>query len=212
MPSFSSTSKWASTGSTLPGGPFDLSILTIRAGIAILKITGKGAWDAFKHEGGGHRWQRVSPTEKRGRTHTSTITVAVLPIPSPTQLRIDPGDLCWKTCRGSGAGGQHRNVTDSAVQLTHLPTGISVRCENERSQRQNKNAALEVLSSRLLALKEAKGQQARNDSRKRQVGGGARGDKVRTIALQRGTVTDHVLGSQIQSKQYLRGEIDQLWK
>lgn len=199
-------------GGTPPGGLFDLEILTIRSGIAILKASGKGAQKAFEHEGGGHRWQRIPPTEKRGRVHTSTITVAVLNVPTPAQVRINERDLDWKTCRGSGAGGQHRNVTDSAVQLTHLPTGISVRCESERSQKQNKNTALEVLRSHLLALEKTKGKTSRNASRKRQVGGGARGDKRRTIALQRGSVTDHVLGTQTPSKRYLRGEIDLLWE
>lgn len=176
-----------------------------------LRLSGKGTEKFAKNEPGGHRWQRVPPTEKRGRVHTSTITVAVLTVPEKTALNINPNDLEWRTCRGSGAGGQHRNKTDSAVQLTHRPTGISVRCESERSQYQNKALALDVLRSRLANAQSEQKRTKRNSKRKAQVGMGMRADKRRTIALQRGTVNDHVTGKKMRAKAYLRGEIDALW-
>src|SRR5579885_2588838 len=110
--------------------------------MTVLQIDGQGAWSAFAHEPGGHRFQRIPPNEKRGRVHTSTVTVAVLPELTDTQVPINDKDLEWSYCRGSGKGGQHRNVTDSAVQLHHKPTGIRVRCESERSQPQNRRTAL----------------------------------------------------------------------
>lgn len=173
-------------------------------------VEGKGAGRAFAQEPGGHRWQRCPPTEKRGRVHTSTVTVAVLPVPRGPQVNIDPGDLDWKTCRGSGAGGQHRNTTDSAVQLTHLPTGLMVRCESERSQHQNKASALALLSARLQERAEAQVQEKRRDKRRAQLGSGQRGDKVRTVALQRDQVTHHESGRVMRAKDYLRGDLTPL--
>jgi len=180
--------------------------------MTVLRVSGKGAKDAFKNESGGHRWQRVPPSEKRGRVHTSTITVAVLPVPEAGEVQVDPRDLEWKTTRGSGPGGQHRNTTDSAVQLTHKPTGISVRAEGERSQHQNKRVALSILESRIAGQQREQELAGRAADRKQQVGCGARGDKRRTIALQRGRVVDHVLGAKMQAKAYLRGELDRLRK
>ena len=170
--------------------------------------SGKGVVQAFANEAGGHRWQRVPPTEKRGRVHTSTVTVAVLPVPEERELHIDPRDLDWKACRGSGAGGQHRNTTDSAVQLTHKPSGLSVRCEGERSQHQNKAAALDLLRSRLAQQESGRQRAGRNDQRRQQVGRGMRADKRRTIALQRDQVTDHITGKTMRAKAYLRGQVD----
>lgn len=177
----------------------------------VLRVTGKDAGRAFKHEPGGHRWQRVPPTEKRGRVHTSTVTVAVLREPTEAEVRIHPRDLEVKTCRGSGAGGQHRNVTDSAVQITHLPTGLQVRCESERSQHQNKAVGLGLLRARLQEAEQERRTSARDGRRRRQVGSGMRADKIRTIALQRDSVTDHQTGRSMRAKKYLRGFIEDLW-
>lgn len=165
----------------------------------------------FEHEIGGHRWQRVPPTEKRGRVHTSTITVAVLGEASAVAVDLDPSDLEWSTCRGSGAGGQHRNVTDSAVQLTHKPSGIQIRVEAERSQHLNKELAKQLLHSRLLEAEEKKVSRKRNAKRREQVGSGMRADKRRTIALQRGTVDDHITGKTMQARKYMKGFMDELW-
>lgn len=176
-----------------------------------LLVSGRGAARAFHNEAGGHRYQRVPPTEKRGRVHTSTVTVAVLPVPKPHEVCLDTKDLDWKTCRGSGAGGQHRNVTESAVQVTHKPSGLTVRCESERSQHRNKEAALDILRSRLAQQEGEARKTGRNSHRREQVGSGMRGDKRRTIALQRDQVQDHVTGKQMRAKNYLRGQVDELW-
>ena len=139
------------------------------------------------------------------------MTVAALEPPKKTEIHVDPRDLEITKCRGSGAGGQHRNVTDSAVQVKHLPSGIIVRSETERSQHQNKEYALEILRIRLLENAREKRSDARNSKRKDQVGTGMRADKVRTIALQRDQVTDHVTGKKMRAKQYLRGQLEDLW-
>lgn len=142
--------------------------------------------------------------------HTSTVTVAVLEEPTEAQLQIDERDIEWKACRGSGAGGQHRNVTDSAVQMTHLPTGISVRIESERSQHANRDIAYHVLRARIQAARVEKLRKQRDDSRREQVGTGMRGDKIRTIREQDGQVTDHRFNSKIRYKDYVRGNWDGL--
>ena len=175
--------------------------------MAVLSVSGKGAKEAFQHEPGGHRWQG----ESKGKTHTSTITVAVLEVPEHSSIKINPRDLDIRTCRGSGAGGQHRNTTDSAVQITHIPTGVSVRCEGERSQHKNKALGLKVLSSRIANLREEKTHKDRSRKRKGQVGTGMRADKVRTIALQRGQVIHHPTGGRMTTKKYLQGHLEALW-
>ena len=172
----------------------------------MLRVDGVNAAQVFQDEAGGHRWQRVPPNEKRGRVHTSTVTVAVLPEPTETQVVVDARDLHWATCRGSGAGGQHRNMTDSAVILTHVPTGLSVRCEGERSQHANRRTALALLRSKLWQAELAKDHAARAQERKAQVGLGQRGDKRRTIRCQDEQVHDHISGRRWRLKDYLRGE------
>jgi peptide chain release factor 1 len=161
----------------------------------------------FAHEAGGHRWQRVPPNEKRGRVHTSTVTVAVLEEPTEIEMpRPDPADLDISTCRASGSGGQHVQKTDSAVQIHHIPTGIIVRCETERSQSYNKATALSIMRARLheRQLRESHAQRA--DDRRRQIGSGQRGDKRRTIAVQRDSVVDHVTGRSWRFEDYMRGK------
>jgi len=138
------------------------------------------------------------------------VTVAVLEEPTEAQVQLDLRDVEIKTCRGSGAGGQHRNVTDSAVQATHRPSGVMVRCEGERSQHQNREAALRLLRARLLEFERGQVDHARNANRRDQVGTGMRGDKIRTVAVQRDQVTDHRTGKQIKLKPYMRGELDLL--
>lgn len=138
--------------------------------------------------------------------HTSTVTVAVLSEPTQTQIVLRDEDLEYSTCRGSGAGGQHRNKTESAVQLRHAPSGLTVRCEAERSQMQNKLSALAVLRARLWQAKQTELHVARADERRRQLGSGMRGDKRRTIRVQDGIVNDHVTGKQWQFRAYERGD------
>lgn len=178
----------------------------------LVRVTGKNARELFRHEPGGHRYQRVPPTEKRGRVHTSTVTVAVLEQPKSHEIHVDPRDLDEQFTRGSGKGGQHRNKTDTCVILKHRPSGIQVRVDGGRSQSINRETALGVLRAR---LKEAGSQRAsdrRNAHRRRQVGSGMRGDKVRTVALQRDSVTDHQTGKTISAKAYLRGHLRDLWQ
>jgi peptide chain release factor 1 len=193
------------------GGGFSIELLDHRPGIIRFRVIGKKAAKAFKNEGGIHQWQRVPPTEKKGRVHTSTITVAVLPEIPTYQIKINKKDLDWKMTRGSGAGGQHRNVTDSAVQLTHKPTKIRVRCESGRSQHANKETALQVLAARLEELEKEKRGTSYNDVRKNQIRSGNRGDnKIRIIKVQDDLVINNQNGKRISAKKYMRGQIDNL--
>ena len=171
----------------------------------VFRARGAGAGALFAAEAGGHRWQRVPPTEKRGRVHSSTVTIAVLPEPAPTALALPEADLEWSTCRASGSGGQHLQKTDSAVQVRHRPTGLTVRCQSERSQHQNRLAALATLRARLVAAAAHEAAAARAASRRAQVGTGMRGDKRRTVREQDGQVVDHVDGRTWRLRAYRRG-------
>ena len=164
----------------------------------------------FGGEAGGHRCQRIPPNERKGRVHTSTVTVAVLPEVAEKDFRFDPRDLEWTTMRGSGAGGQHRNVTDSAVRVVHKPTGMTVRCESERSQAQNKETALALLRARLAEQERSSAARDRDASRRSQVGSGMRGDKIRTYRWQDDSVVDERTGRRASLKQVLRGDLDAL--
>ncbi len=168
-------------------------------------MTGKGARELFAGEAGGHRFQRVPPTEKRGRVQSSTITVAVLDEEVIAELDLPESELEWSTCRASGKGGQHLQKTDSAVQVTHVPTGIQVRSEGERSQHQNKVVALATLRARLRETKRAAAAAERAAERRGQVGSGMRADKRRTIRVQDDTVVDHETGRSWRYRDYVRG-------
>lgn len=148
----------------------------------------------------------MPPNEKRGRVQTSTVTVAVLAEPTEVQVRLDDRDLEILTCRSSGAGGQNVNKTETAVQVRHIPTGLMVRCENERSQKQNRETALALLRARLWEAEQNKVNAARAHNRRIQLGSGMRGDKRRTIRVQDGQVNDHITGRVWQLKPYLRGD------
>lgn len=126
-----------------------LEILERVPGMTTLRATGKKAAALFEDESGGHRWQRIPPNEKRGRVHTSTVTVAILPEPTETEVKLDPKDLDIKATRGSGPGGQHRNKTETCISIKHIPTGLMVRCDEERSQGLNKDLALALLRARI---------------------------------------------------------------
>lgn len=204
-PKTSCVCKQGCTASLPCGTPFDLDLIDEREGMIVLKVSGKTAAQVFKDEAGGHRWQRVPPTEKRGRVHTSTVTVAVMREPEAHQFKVDERDLEWTTCRGSGAGGQHRNVTDSAVQVKHKPSGLMVRCETERSQMQNRATALALLRARLAESAQAAQTAQVADSRRQQVGSGMRGDKRRTIRQQDNQVNDHVTGRFWRYEDYVKG-------
>jgi peptide chain release factor 1 len=170
-------------------------------------VSGEGAAEAFAEEAGGHRWQRVPPNEKRGRVQTSTITVAVLRESEAASVRIDPRDVEWRATRGSGAGGQHRNKTCSAIDLVHVPTGVAVHCESERSQHQNRAIAHARLGARLEEAAKANEHAARAKDRREQVGTGMRGDKRRTIRCQDDVVVDHPTGRTWRFSDYARGKL-----
>ena len=156
-------------------------------------IEGPGVYSRLKFESGVHRVQRVPETETQGRIHTSTATVAVMPEAEEVELELNPKDLRIDTFRSSGAGGQHINKTSSAIRVTHLPTGMVVECQDQRSQRENKEQALKVLRSRLLQQKQEAYDQEYNAKRQSQVGSGDRSERIRTYNFPQGRVTDHRL-------------------
>jgi peptide chain release factor 1 len=159
---------------------------------AIVRIEGQGAYSRLKFESGGHRVQRVPETEAQGRIHTSACTVAVLPEAEEIDaVKIDPSELRVDVFRASGAGGQHVQKTESAVRLTHLPTGIVVECQDERSQHKNKERAMSVLAARIHAAQVAAQQAAQASTRKSLIGSGDRSERIRTYNFPQGRVTDH---------------------
>ena len=170
-----------------------------------MHISGAGAWQTFCNESGGHRWQRVPPTERSGRVHTSTVTVAVFEEPVASEFSISPNDLEWKTTCSGGKGGQNVNKVETAVILKHRPTGLTVRCETERSQKRNKDTALAILSARLYERDKSQRQAIEAADRRNQVGSGQRGDKRRTIRTQDGIVTDHIMGRKWRYADYVKG-------
>ncbi len=158
----------------------------------ILRILGEGAYSRFKFESGVHRVQRVPATEAQGRIHTSTCTVAILPeVAEIDEIKIAPNDLRIDTFRASGAGGQHVQKTDSAIRITHLPTGIVVECQDERSQHKNRARALSLLSAKLLAEERARQQKETAETRRNLVGTGDRSERIRTYNFPQGRLTDH---------------------
>ena len=178
---------------------------------AIVMIQGKGAYSALKYESGIHRVQRVPATEAQGRIHTSAVTVAVLPEAEEVDVAINPNDLRIDVYRSGGPGGQSVNTTDSAVRVTHLPTGLVVICQDEKSQLKNKNKALKVLRARLLDAKIQEQDQQRSEERKSQVGTGDRSGRIRTYNFPQSRVTDHRIGMTLyRLEAILQGDIQEL--
>ncbi|QEH08908.1 peptide chain release factor 1 [Histophilus somni] len=178
----------------------------------IVKVNGEGVYGQLKFESGGHRVQRVPKTESQGRIHTSACTVAVMPeLPENEMPEINPSDLRIDTYRSSGAGGQHVNTTDSAVRITHIPTGIVVECQDERSQHKNKAKALSVLASRIAQAEQERQAQAQADTRRNLLGSGDRSDKIRTYNYPQGRVTDHRINLTVyRLDEVMNGKIDEL--
>lgn len=174
-------------------------------------VKGDGAYSRFKFESGVHRVQRVPETESGGRIHTSTVTVAVLPEAEEVDIAIDPGDLQIDTFRSSGAGGQHVNKTESAIRITHLPTGTVVECQDERSQHKNKDRAMMILRSRLLEAERERQTSEIADERRSQVGTGDRSERIRTYNFPQGRVSDHRIGLTLYKiEAIMNGDIDEI--
>jgi peptide chain release factor 1 len=190
---------------------FTVEPLSIGEGTYTFAVKGDGAYSVFKFEGGTHRVQRVPETESQGRIHTSTATVAVLPEADDVEVEIDPGDLQIDVYRSSGPGGQSVNTTDSAVRITHKPTGIVVSMQDEKSQLQNRERAMRVLRARLYERALAEQQASIDASRQAQVGTGERAEKIRTYNFPEKRVTDHRIGLRVHNLDaVLMGELDEV--
>ena len=177
----------------------------------VLSLQGKGAYSRMKFESGVHRVQRVPETESQGRIHTSAATVAVLPEAEDVEVDINPNDLQIDTYRSGGAGGQHVNKTESAIRITHIPMGLVVQCQDERSQHKNRDKAMRVLKSRLLELYQSKAAEAEADERKSQVGSGDRSERIRTYNFPQSRVTDHRIGLTLYKLEaFLDGDMDEI--
>ncbi len=177
----------------------------------IFQVTGAGAYSQLKHESGVHRVQRVPQTESGGRIHTSTASVAVMPEAEDVDVTIDPGDLRVDVYRSSGPGGQSVNTTDSAVRITHEPTGLVVSCQDEKSQLQNREKALRILRARLLQLEQDRAARERAQARQSQIGTGDRSEKIRTYNFPQSRVTDHRIGLSVHNlSDVMDGALDEL--
>ena len=177
----------------------------------VVSLSGRGAYSRMKFESGVHRVQRVPETESQGRIHTSAATVAVLPEADDVEVEINPNDLQIDTYRSGGAGGQHVNKTESAIRITHLPTGLVVQCQDERSQHKNKDKAMRVLKSRLLELYQSQAAEAEATNRKSQVGSGDRSERIRTYNFPQNRVTDHRIGLTLYKLEaFMDGDMDEL--
>ncbi len=202
--------KWRCTRRLVSGGVFDCEIADDRPGMMVLSVSGNGAAERFAPESGGHRWQRVPPNERSGKVHSSTVTVAVMPVPRNVSVFVRDQDCEIQTCRGSGPGGQKRNKTETAVQIRHKPSGLMVRCDQERSQQQNRATAMSILAAKLNASAGHAAKSTEREMRWKQVGSGERSDKVRTVQEKNGVVFSSRSDRKMRLADYLKGLIEQV--
>lgn len=188
------------------GGLFSCEIIHEREGEITIEVSGNGAWELFRHEAGGHRWQRIPPTEQNGRRHSSTFTVAVFR-DSDTSVAFDESAIEFEATCGHGPGGQHRNKTATAIRATHKPSGAVVFIQDSRSQRTNMERAKAVLRQRVTALEAESLSKSQNAQRQSQIGSGERSDKIRTVQEQNDRVVDHRTNRKCNVAAYLKGEI-----
>ena len=202
---YASHKGWSVTSlSTSPGNAGGLKEV-------IAEVSGEKVFSVLKYESGVHRVQRVPKTESQGRVHTSTVTVAVIPEAEEVDIKIDPNDVRVDVQRASGAGGQHINTTDSAVRLTHIPTGLVVYCQDGKSQHANRDKAFKVLYSRLVQMEEEKKRKEASDERLAQIGTGDRSERIRTYNFPQSRVTDHRIGLTLHSlSQIMHGEMEEV--
>lgn len=193
------------------GVAFDVEVLYESPGAIDLEVKGPPTLvQRLLKESGGHRWQRVPPTERRGRVHTSTVTVAAIVIKNANTPRLDERDIVVETMRGSGPGGQHRNRTESAVRMRHIPTGIEVRIASGRSQHQNRALARQILESRVASWSAEVSNQSHAQARRTLAGSGERGDKIRTLRVRDDVVVDHRSGRRATLRAVMRGNLVEL--
>lgn len=179
----------------------------------IFEISGEGAFDQMQYEGGVHRVQRIPKTERQGRVHTSTATVAVLNKPKKTEININPSDLQIDTYRASGPGGQYVNKTESAIRITHKPTGVVVTSQSERSQLQNKENAMSILAAKILQAEEEKNLANLTEARKEQIGWAKRAEKIRTYNYPQNRLTDHRIGKSWHNlEDIMEGKMEPIFK
>jgi peptide chain release factor 1 len=185
---------------------FECRVLEESSGRLVAQISGPGAMERFAPESGGHRWQRIPPTERNGRRQSSTVTVAILG--QTARSTFDIRDVEFRYCVASvGAGGQNRQKNMTACLATHRPTGITAKCESERSRKTNRQKALRELEKRVRHAHDDRQQAAENGSRSNQIGSGERGDKIRTVQVCHGVVTNHLTGKKIALRTYLKGNV-----
>lgn len=198
------------TSNSANGGGFDVTTENPASGRIVLHVRGVGAAEAFMPEAGGHRWQRIPPTERNGRRHSSTVTVAVFSETEETAA-FDERDVEYRYCIASvGAGGQNRQKNETACVAIHKPTGTQAKCEDERSQSANRRKALAELCRRVTEAQRSSSHRQQNADRSKQIGCGARGDKIRTVQLHNGIVTNHLTGKKMPAAKYLKGYVDEI--